>query len=648
MAEEPQKPASAEEVVPVPADTPPTTQSEAEAEVEANAESIEEVVAEAEKAQSGVEDKISQSEAEAEAEVEANAKSIEEVVAEAEKAQSGAEDKISQSVSFKEETNVVGDLPEAQRKALDELKRLVQEALNNHELTAPKPEPEKKKTELKALEKKEEEVSEEKKEVEVTEEKKEAEVTEEKKEAEVTEEKKEVEVAEEKKEVEGTEEKKEVEVAEEKKETEVIKEKKEVEVTEEKKEAEVIEEKKEVDATEEKKEAEVIEEKKEVEVTEEKKEVEVTEEKKEAEVIEEKKETEVIEEKKESVVPISPEEVEIWGIPLLGDERSDVILLKFLRARDFKVKDALSMLRNTVRWRKEFGIEGLVEEDLGSDWDKVVFSHGHDKEGHPVYYNVFGEFEDKELYNKTFWDEEKRNKLIRWMIQSLEKSVRSLDFSPTGISTIVQVNDLKNSPGLGKRELRQATNQVLQLFQDNYPEFVAKQIFINVPWWYLAFSRMISPFFTQRTKSKFLFAGPSKSAHTLFQYIAPELVPVQYGGLSREAEQEFTTSDPVTEVTIKPATKHAVEFPVSEKSHAVWEIRVVGWDVSYGAEFVPGAEDGYTVIVQKNRKIGPADETVITNAFKIGEPGKIVLTIDNQTSKKKKLLYRSKTKPIPE
>ncbi|KAL3005710.1 hypothetical protein AAZX31_08G235100 [Glycine max] len=567
MAEEPQKPASAEEVVPVPADTPPTTQSEAEAEVEANAESIEEVVAEAEKAQSGVEDKISQSEAEAEAEVEANAKSIEEVVAEAEKAQSGAEDKISQSVSFKEETNVVGDLPEAQRKALDELKRLVQEALNNHELTAPKPEPEKKKTELKALEKKEEEVSEEKKEVEVTEEKKEAEVTEEKKEA---------------------------------------------------------------------------------EVTEEKKEVEVTEEKKEAEVIEEKKETEVIEEKKESVVPISPEEVEIWGIPLLGDERSDVILLKFLRARDFKVKDALSMLRNTVRWRKEFGIEGLVEEDLGSDWDKVVFSHGHDKEGHPVYYNVFGEFEDKELYNKTFWDEEKRNKLIRWMIQSLEKSVRSLDFSPTGISTIVQVNDLKNSPGLGKRELRQATNQVLQLFQDNYPEFVAKQIFINVPWWYLAFSRMISPFFTQRTKSKFLFAGPSKSAHTLFQYIAPELVPVQYGGLSREAEQEFTTSDPVTEVTIKPATKHAVEFPVSEKSHAVWEIRVVGWDVSYGAEFVPGAEDGYTVIVQKNRKIGPADETVITNAFKIGEPGKIVLTIDNQTSKKKKLLYRSKTKPIPE
>lgn len=73
-------------------------------------------------------------------------------------------------------------------------------------------------------------------------------------------------------------------------------------------------------------------------------------------------------------------------------------------------------------------------------------------------------------------------------------------------------------------------------------------------------------------------------------------------------------------------------------------MRVVGWEVSYGAEFVPSAEGGYTWIVSKSRKIGPADEQVLSSTFKIGEPGKVVLTFDNQTSKKKKLLYRSKTK----
>lgn len=49
-----------------------------------------------------------------------------------------------------------------------------------------------------------------------------------------------------------------------------------------------------------------------------------------------------------------------------------------------------------------------------------------------------------------------------------------------------------------------------------------------------------------------------------YRYIAPEQVPVQYGGLSREGDQEFSIADPVTELVIKPSTKHTVEIPVSE------------------------------------------------------------------------------------
>ena len=188
-------------------------------------------------------------------------------------------------------------------------------------------------------------------------------------------------------------------------------------------------------------------------------------------------EEETKKETKEEALPSRPpEQVSIWGIPLLADERSDVILLKFLRARDFKVKDAFFMIKNTIRWRKEFGIDELMEENLGNDLDKVVYMHGFDKEGHPVCYNIYGKFQNKELYKQTFSDEEKRQKFLRWRIQFLEKSIRKLDFSPGGICTIVQVNDLKNSPGPGKWELRQATKQALQLLQDNYPEFVAKQV----------------------------------------------------------------------------------------------------------------------------------------------------------------------------
>ncbi|KAL7141855.1 hypothetical protein ABFS83_08G082500 [Erythranthe nasuta] len=348
--------------------------------------------------------------------------------------------------------------------------------------------------------------------------------------------------------------------------------------------------------------------------------------------------------------PAAAEEVSIWGVKLLEDERSDVVLHKFLRARDFKAKDAFAMIKNTVKWRKQFGIDGdLVEDDdaAGELLGRAVFMHGHSKEGNPVCYNVYGEFQDKDLYRKMFSDEEKRSKFLKWRIQFLEKSARKLDFRAGGVSTIIQVNDLKNSPGPNRWELRQATNQALQLFQDNYPEFVAKQVFINVPLWYLALSKMISPFMTQRTKSKFVVARPSTTTETLFKYIAAEQIPTQYGGLSKDGE--FGASDSVTEVTVKPSAKHIVEFPVTQGCCVVsWEASVVGWEVRYGAEFVPSAENGYTIIIQKMRKINNngGNDQVIRSNYRVGEPGKLILTIANLTSRKKKLLYRFKTKLV--
>ncbi|KAF6139379.1 hypothetical protein GIB67_026221 [Kingdonia uniflora] len=501
----------------------------------------------------------------------------------------GDEATVSQSVSFKEESNIVADLEDPEKKALDELKLLIQEALNKHELSAPPPPPPtpvKEEEEEKPVVAAEDASSSAAAATETTE-----------------------------------------EVVAPAPPCEDAPKIEEVEIKEPT--AAIVDE----DGT---KTVEAIEETI-VPVAKE------TGEASSAATVEESKEetTPVV---VEEATPTPPEEVSIFGIPLLADDRSDVILWKFLRARDFKVKEAFAMIRDTVRWRKEFGIDALVEEEgLGVDLEKVVFMNGFDKEGHPVCYNVYGEFRNKELYQKAFADEDKCKNFLRWRIQFLEKSIRKLDFSPGGISTIVQVNDLKNSPGPFKKELRAATNQAINVLQDYYPEFVAKQIFINVPWWYLAFYSLITHILTLRTKSKFV--GASKSAEILFKYIAPEHVPVKYGGLSKEGDHEFSTADAVTEVTIKPATKQTFEFPVSETCQLVWELRVAGWEVSYGAEFVPTAEDGYTVIVQKARKIASTtDEPVICNSFKIGEPGKVVITIDNTSSKKKKLVYRSKTK----
>jgi hypothetical protein len=167
-------------------------------------------------------------------------------------------------------------------------------------------------------------------------------------------------------------------------------------------------------------------------------------------------------------------------VPLVGDdERTDTVLLKFLRAREFKVKEAMAMLKSAVLWRKRFGIEAVLDADLGlPGLENVVFYRGADREGHPVCYNVYSEFQDKELYEKAFGDEEKRERFLKWRIQLLERGIREqLDFAPSGICSMVQVTDLKNSPPmLGKH--RTVTRQALALLQDNYPEFIAKKVYL--------------------------------------------------------------------------------------------------------------------------------------------------------------------------
>jgi hypothetical protein len=165
-------------------------------------------------------------------------------------------------------------------------------------------------------------------------------------------------------------------------------------------------------------------------------------------------------------------------VPLAGDdERTDTVLLKFLRAREFKVKEAMAMLKAAVLWRKSFGIDALLGADLGMpELESVVFYRGADREGHPVCYNVYSEFLDKDLYEKLFRDEEKRERFLKWRIQLLERGIREqLDFSSSGICSMVQVTDLKNMPPmLGK--YRAVTRQALALLQDNYPEFLAKKV----------------------------------------------------------------------------------------------------------------------------------------------------------------------------
>ncbi|XP_059438080.1 patellin-4 [Corylus avellana] len=339
-------------------------------------------------------------------------------------------------------------------------------------------------------------------------------------------------------------------------------------------------------------------------------------------------------------------DISLWGVPLLpskGAEGTDVVLLKFLRAREFKVNDAFEMLRKTLQWRREAEIDSILDDELCADLSSAAYMNGVDREGHPVCYNIFGVFDSEELYQKTFGTDEKRRQFLRWRCQLMEKGIQKLDLKPGGASSLIQINDLKKSPGPAKKELRIATKQAIGIFQDNYPELVAKNIFINVPFWYYALNALISPFLTQRTKSKFVVARPARVTETLLKYIPVEEIPVNYGGFKRENDFEFSVKDgSVSELILKAGSTEIIEIPALEVGTTlVWDLTVLGWEVNYKEEFVPVDEGSYTIIVQKAKKMG-SQEGPIRNSFIANEPGKVVLTIENMSSKKKRVLHRCK------
>ncbi|KAL6544643.1 hypothetical protein OROMI_023505 [Orobanche minor] len=226
---------------------------------------------------------------------------------------------------------------------------------------------------------------------------------------------------------------------------------------------------------------------------------------------------------------------------------------------------------------------------------------GFDREGRPICYNVYGFFADEEMYDKTFGNEVSREKFLRWRIQLLEKEILKLDFRPGGICTLLQVNDLKNAPGPSRRDLRLATKRALGIFQDNYPEFVARN-----------------------------------------RYITAEEIPVVYGGLRQENEPDFSTQDAALEIVVKAGATETIEIPAPEVGNTlIWDLTIIGWDVNYKEEFVPTDEGSYTLIVKKGRKISWQQEP-IRNSFKNKEPGKVVIAIENSVFKKKRVLYRYK------
>ncbi|KAJ6815753.1 putative patellin-6 [Iris pallida] len=243
------------------------------------------------------------------------------------------------------------------------------------------------------------------------------------------------------------------------------------------------------------------------------------------------------------------------------------------------------MLLRCVEWREQFKADSILEEELGFKEMEgmVAYMHGWDREGHPVCYNAYGVFKDREMYERVFGDEEKLAKFLRWRVQVMERGVKLLQLRPGGVNSIIQITDLKDMPKTGAQGRLQPDTRSSRT---TIPRWSPERCYQRAVVFQHAYA-VISPFLTERTKSKFVMAKEGNVVETLYKYVRPEFVPVRYGRAEQAGDLENGPPKPASELTIKGGEKVNLEIDGIEAGATItWDIVVAGWELEYGAEFV--------------------------------------------------------------
>jgi hypothetical protein len=123
--------------------------------------------------------------------------------------------------------------------------------------------------------------------------------------------------------------------------------------------------------------------------------------------------------------------------------------------------------------------------------------------------------------------------VVRHYVFVMEYTLRVLDQgNPDG--QFVSVWDLSGvGPGDLVGDMKHLMRRVLNVTQSHYPERTEVVFVVNAPRWFGAMWAAIKPFVAPSTAAKVRVLGGAALQGELFEYVAPENVPVAFGGTDR-------------------------------------------------------------------------------------------------------------------
>ncbi|KAL6567460.1 hypothetical protein OROGR_001128 [Orobanche gracilis] len=194
----------------------------------------------------------------------------------------------------------------------------------------------------------------------------------------------------------------------------------------------------------------------------------------------------------------------------------DLMIRRFLRARDLDVDKTLAMLLKYLKWRREFVPNGFISpSEIRNDIaQSKLFMQGYDKTGRPIVV-VFAD-----RHKPTTVEEFKR-----FVAFALDKICARM---PSGHGKFMAIADL-DGWGYANSDIR-GYLAALSILQDYYPERLGKFFIVNVPSIFMTAWKMVYPFIDKNTRKKINFVENNRTKSTLLNDIDESQLPDSFGG----------------------------------------------------------------------------------------------------------------------
>lgn len=223
------------------------------------------------------------------------------------------------------------------------------------------------------------------------------------------------------------------------------------------------------------------------------------------------------------------------------DER---YLLRFCRAREFKIEEVKAMFKKFIDWRAKNNVDHICEQDfpeIKMIWE--FYPHGYygtTKTGEPVYIERYSNLQMAKIFEKC-----DRERLVAYFIASYERLLNIIlpEASRASGKVIERTVSILDAKGLGlKQILKSETRDFLQIAsnvaQDNYPETMKNVYVVNTSMFFSTVWKVVKFYIDKKSRDKFILLG-SKYKKELLEIINEEDLPEFLGGTCKEPLGSF-------------------------------------------------------------------------------------------------------------